>query len=80
MATGIEGSFSNRIIMAPKKEQGSEAPIPEACPHCGAKLSPWQQVLLGVDRALMCVHCWYRILLDARGPEKPGKNPPDSGE
>lgn len=36
----------------------------EACPHCGADLSPWEQVLLSVDRALMCKHCWYRILLD----------------
>lgn len=36
----------------------------EACPHCGHKLSPWQQVLLKVDRALTCKNCWYRILLD----------------
>lgn len=34
------------------------------CPHCGHKLSPWQQILLGVDRALMCKNCWYRIILD----------------
>jgi DNA-directed RNA polymerase subunit RPC12/RpoP len=37
----------------------------DACPHCGAQLSPWQQVLLSVDRALMCKSCWYRIILDA---------------
>ena len=37
----------------------------ETCPHCGAQLSPWQQVLLSVDRALMCKSCWYRIILDA---------------
>jgi DNA-directed RNA polymerase subunit RPC12/RpoP len=35
------------------------------CPHCGRALSPWEQVLLNVDRALMCKGCWYRILLDA---------------
>jgi len=51
----------------------------DACPHCGQKLSPWQQVLLGVDRALMCKNCWYRIILDAREPtddesEKPTKD------
>ena len=37
----------------------------EVCPHCGTQLSPWQQVLLSVDRALMCKNCWYRIVLDA---------------
>lgn len=37
----------------------------EKCPHCGRSLSPWEQVLLSVDRALMCKGCWYRILLDA---------------
>lgn len=44
--------------------------IPEACPHCGFKLTPWQQVLLGVDRALVCKNCWYRIILDVDMPEK----------
>ena len=39
-------------------------PAMETCPHCGRKLSPWEQVLLGVDRALMCKGCWYRILLE----------------
>lgn len=34
------------------------------CPHCGRELSPWEQVLLNVDRALMCKSCWYRIVLD----------------
>jgi DNA-directed RNA polymerase subunit RPC12/RpoP len=38
--------------------------ILENCPHCGAKLSPWQRVLLNVDRAIMCKKCWYRIILD----------------
>jgi len=36
----------------------------ENCPHCGIKLSRWEQVLLNVDRALMCKNCWYRIILD----------------
>lgn len=38
--------------------------ILDKCPHCGHKLSPWQQVLLSVDRALICKNCWYRIILD----------------
>jgi len=36
----------------------------DTCPHCGEKLSLWQQVLLSVDRSLMCKNCWYRINLD----------------
>ena len=39
----------------------------ESCPHCGSRLSPWEQVLLSVDRALTCRHCWYRILIDTAG-------------
>ena len=35
-----------------------------ACPHCGQELSPWEKVLLSVDRALTCKHCWYRIVLE----------------
>jgi DNA-directed RNA polymerase subunit RPC12/RpoP len=44
----------------------------EACPHCGHKLSRWEQVLLNVDKALMCKSCWYRIILDVRdeSPER----------
>ena len=41
-----------------------------SCPHCGEVLSPWQQVLLAVDRALVCRKCWYRIILEA--PENEG--------
>jgi hypothetical protein len=43
----------------------------DACPHCGVPLSPWEKVLLNVDRALMCKHCWYRIILDVsdQGPK-----------
>ncbi len=46
----------------------------EYCPHCGHKLSPWQQVLLKVDRALTCKNCWYRIILDVlKNEPKPEK-------
>ena len=38
--------------------------VPDACPHCGKKLTPWQQVLLATDRALVCKNCWYRIILE----------------
>ena len=43
--------------------------IAEACPHCGHDLSPWQQVLLTIDRALVCKNCWYRIILDSAEDE-----------
>jgi DNA-directed RNA polymerase subunit RPC12/RpoP len=36
----------------------------DSCPNCGNELSPWQQVLLSIDRALVCKNCWYRIILD----------------
>ncbi len=39
--------------------------VPEICPHCKRELSPWEKVLLSIDRALMCKGCWYRIILDA---------------
>ena len=42
----------------------------ENCPHCGVKLSRWEQVLLNVDRALMCKNCWYRIILDVFNEDK----------
>jgi DNA-directed RNA polymerase subunit RPC12/RpoP len=41
------------------------------CPHCGVKLSSWEQVLLNIDHALMCKNCWYRIILDVRELEEP---------
>jgi len=49
---------------------------PESCPHCGHPLSPWEKVLLNVDRALMCKHCWYRIILDVQSPGRKGHLPP----
>ena len=47
---------------------------PENCPHCGIKLSPWQKVLLGVDRILVCKNCWYRIILDISNQNKNQKS------
>jgi len=52
----------------------------EKCPHCGRSLSPWEQVLLSVDRALMCKGCWYRILLDAFKDPAPKKNKSSESE
>jgi hypothetical protein len=42
----------------------------DACPHCGNELSPWQQVLLTIDHALVCKNCWYRIILDISEDEE----------
>ena len=58
-----------------KEEKHSE--IYDSCPHCGQKLSPWQQVLLSVDRALTCKNCWYKIILDVPGSDKPISNSPE---
>jgi len=44
--------------------------VPTSCPHCGHKLTPWQQVLLATDRALVCKECWYRIILDVYADKK----------
>ncbi len=53
-----------------KQGQGSDKNRKiEACPHCGQELSPWQQVLLTIDRALVCKNCWYRIILDSSEEE-----------
>jgi len=46
-----------------------------ACPHCGHELSPWQQVLLSVDRALVCKNCWYRIILEITEDGKTASSP-----
>ncbi len=62
-------------------KQGTEKirRIYEACPHCGHELSPWQQVLLTIDRALVCKNCWYRIILDISEDEGTVQGP-DSKE
>ncbi|MDR3627296.1 MAG: hypothetical protein P4L45_10710 [Ignavibacteriaceae bacterium] len=54
------------------EDRGGRPKVTDTCPHCGYKLSPWQQVLLSVDRALTCKNCWYRIILDVfeTEPEK----------
>ena len=57
----------------PKTSGPSGSKAVDVCPHCGAHLSPWQQVLLSVDRALMCRNCWYRIVLDATDETQEGK-------
>ncbi len=54
------------------------ARVMEFCPHCGRKLSPWEHILLSVDRALMCKGCWYRIILDVAEPEE--KRPEEEKE
>ena len=46
-------------------ESGKSVRDESSCPHCGHTLSQWEQVLLSVDRALMCKNCWYRITLKA---------------
>ncbi|HPS64509.1 MAG TPA: hypothetical protein PK447_02915 [Ignavibacteria bacterium] len=48
--------------MQPENKDRTE--IPDRCPHCHQKLSSWQQVLLGVDRAIICKNCRKRITLD----------------
>ncbi|MBN2243818.1 MAG: hypothetical protein JW793_14120 [Acidobacteria bacterium] len=56
------------------RTQAQAHSVHKTCPHCGHRLSPWQQVLLSVDRALVCKNCWYRIILDI--DEDRGKAPP----
>ncbi|MBN1632592.1 MAG: hypothetical protein JW917_00330 [Ignavibacteria bacterium] len=36
----------------------------DRCPHCNYPLTSWQQILLNIDRALVCKNCWYRISID----------------
>lgn len=60
--------------MAKKNPQDRQQKVFDNCPHCGKELSPWEKVLLGVDRALTCKHCWYRILLDVIRSDKPQQN------
>ncbi|MBI5476436.1 MAG: hypothetical protein HY964_06835 [Ignavibacteriales bacterium] len=50
--------------MAKKNSNQRSIKVFDSCPHCGKDLSPWEKVLLSVDRALTCKNCWYRILLD----------------
>ncbi len=71
MVSKIRESSLNQIIkMTNSKTEKDEKVIKTQsmtrCPHCGVKLTSWEQVLLNVDRALMCKNCWYRIILDVR--------------
>lgn len=56
--------------------------VTDSCPHCGHKLTPWQQVLLKVDKALVCKNCWYRIILEDIEEPKPSdkKDSKDSSD
>ena len=45
-------------------DRSSKIQSVSSCPHCGVRLSSWEQVLLNVDRALMCKNCWYKIIID----------------
>ena len=54
-----------------RKDNPKARKVYDACPHCGHELSPWQQVLLSIDRALVCKNCWYRIILDISEDESP---------
>jgi len=64
MGIKIKEQYLNRRQQMSNNNEKNKPEIYESCPHCGHKLSPWQQVLLKVDRALTCKNCWYRILLD----------------
>lgn len=46
------------------QQKNKKSPGIKSCPHCGRELSPWEQILLSVDRMLMCKGCWYRIIND----------------
>jgi DNA-directed RNA polymerase subunit RPC12/RpoP len=60
-----------------KQEYLKPHKVYNTCPHCGRDLSPWQQVLLTIDRALVCKNCWYRIILDISEAEENSKPPQD---
>ncbi len=49
---------------ANSSNKGAVPPAITACPQCGRPLSAWEQVLLRVDRALMCKGCRRRITLN----------------
>jgi hypothetical protein len=57
-----------------KQNSAGKGTVYDACPHCGRVLSPWEKVLLSVDRTLVCKGCWYRIILDIFNDEKKPDN------
>ena len=56
--------LNRRLNLGKESSENKKKITIDQCPHCGQKLSPWQQILLEVDRALVCKNCWYRIILD----------------
>jgi hypothetical protein len=61
-----------------KKEPPStsaKSNIIDRCPHCGVPLTQWEQVILSVDKVLMCKKCWYRIILDVFDTDKKSDKP-----
>ena len=58
----------------PEKTALTKSHALSRCPHCGVKLSSWEQVLLNVARVLLCKNCWYRIILDVSKEGKIDKN------
>lgn len=52
------------------QNKNKKTEVIKSCPHCGRELSPWEQILLSVDRMLMCKSCWYRIISDVFEDEK----------
>ena len=70
-----KGSCSNQESPVPEQKNPEKHPrVFSSCPHCGRELTLWEQVLLGVDRALVCKRCWYRIILTA--PEQGRESTP----
>ena len=65
----VDNSEDNKQAF-PKARRGTDS-----CPHCGHELSPWQQVLLTIDRALVCKNCWYRIIFDNPEDEDISQSP-----
>ena len=68
--------------MTEKREENKQAYMQtratyDASPHCGHELSPWQQVLLSIDRALVCKNCWYRIILEIAEGQKTVSDTPN---
>jgi hypothetical protein len=60
---------------------GTDGPPPvTACPQCGRPLSAWEQVLLRVDRALMCKGCRRRIMLNPFEDQNAGEDKKPPGE
>lgn len=73
MGSTVRRDFENNGPPYAKGDSGHAS-----CPHCGRELSPWQQVLLRVDKALVCKQCWYKIILDAPEDAEEERSPSQS--